>query len=86
MKIHPALARAASDYEISPHCLEQYQAVFDKCANWFAPDNRHNDEYHKAATMHHLGFLDCRRTSLHRAGRFRGYRIEFKQSEAFAHG
>lgn len=69
---------------ISENLAQQYSAVFAKCADWFAPNNRRNDEYGLAQDLHKIGLLDMRRTSKHRAGCFRGYRVEFKQSAAAA--
>lgn len=69
---------------ISENLEQQYSAVFTKCADWFAPTNRRDDEYALAQTLHGIGLLDMRRTSKHRAGCFRGYRVEFKQSTAAA--
>jgi hypothetical protein len=84
MKLHPAIEKAARNYDVTPQCIEQYQAVFDKCADWHSPSNRHNDEYKMALTLHHLGLLDCMRVSRNRGGTFRGFTIMFKQAEGIA--
>lgn len=65
---------------ISENLEQQYSAVFAKCADWFAPTNKRDDEYSLAQALHKIGLLDMRRISKHRAGCFRGYRVEFKQS------
>ena len=69
---------------ISGNLEQQYTAVFAKCADWFAPSNKRDDEYSLSQNLHKVGLLDMRRTSKHRAGCFRGYRVEFKQSAAAA--
>lgn len=71
---------------ISENLEQQYSAVFAKCADWFAPTNKRDrdDEYSLAQVLHKIGLLDMRRISRHRAGCFRGYRVEFKQSAAAA--
>ena len=82
---HPCIVRASERYEISPGCIDEYQAAFAKCEDWYRPTNRHNDDYRCCAVLHKVGLLDERRTCVHRAGMFRGYRIEFKQSEMAKH-
>lgn len=60
--------------------------MFAKCVEWFAPTNKRDDEYSLAQALHTIGLLDMRRTSKHRAGCFRGHRVEFKQSASAADG
>lgn len=83
--IHPSIQRAADRYEISPNLADEYQSAFEKCADWFRPTNRHNDDYRCCRVLHKVGLLDERRTCIHRNGMFRGYRIEFKQSDMAKH-
>lgn len=65
---------------LSANIEHLYNAVFDKCVDWFAPTNKKDDEYRLAQDLHDIGLLDMRRTSRHRGGCFRGYRVEFKKS------
>lgn len=79
--LHPVIRRAVERYDVSPHIADEYQALFEKCHEWFTPTNRHDDEYSRAQVLHSLGLLDQRKTALHRNGMFRGFRVEFQHSD-----
>lgn len=78
--VSPVVQAAISKCLLSPNLSANYSAVFEKCADWFAPTNRNGDEYSLAQVLHGIGLLDARRICRHRGGCFRGYRVEFKQS------
>jgi hypothetical protein len=79
---HPAIALAASKFDICPDLIDEYQAAFDKCKDWFRASNfGAGDEYTLCRRLHDLGLLDKRLSCIIRTGAFRGYRVEFKQPE-----
>lgn len=79
--IHPAIEGAARKFEISPNIVEQYNALFLKCGDWFAPSNQDGDEFRLASVLHHIGLLDCMRSCRNQSGSFTGYHVTFKQAK-----
>lgn len=80
--MHDCIQHAADKGNISPNIADRYDAVFAKCADWFAPSNKKGDEFTLAMNLHNIGLLDCKKESRGLLmGGFSGYHITFKQSK-----
>lgn len=79
--MHDCIQHAADKGDISPNIAEKYDALFAKCADWFAPSNKNDDEFTLAMNLHAIGLLDINKACRIQSGSFTGYHITFKQAK-----